>query len=152
MDSISLTRIATLHPRVREQVKQVLASLSLEPGTTVRITQALRTFDEQDALFAKGRTAPGKKVTNASAGQSIHNYGLAFDYALLKNGKLSWQIDADWEKVAQAFKEASWQWGGDWKSFKDYPHLEKTYGLSWQQLLKKHREGDFLQGTKYVNL
>ncbi|SEW21499.1 peptidoglycan L-alanyl-D-glutamate endopeptidase CwlK [Chitinophaga sp. YR573] len=152
MEKLTLERIETLHPRVRSQVKEILEELELPDNVQVRITQALRTFKEQDGLFAQGRTKPGSKVTNAAGGESIHNYGLAFDYALLIDTKISWKVDENWKKVAQAFKAKGWTWGGEWKSIKDYPHLENTFGYTWQKLLEKYKKGDFIKGTQYVNL
>ena len=154
MDKVTLDRIAFLHPHIRDTVIQTLQKLEQELpiNVQVRITQGLRTFAEQDNLFKKGRSAPGPKVTNASAGQSIHNYGLAFDYVLLIDGKVSWEVDKNWKKVASAFKAEGFSWGGEWKSLKDYPHLERTFGYTWQQLLEKYRDKDFIPGTQYVNL
>jgi peptidoglycan L-alanyl-D-glutamate endopeptidase CwlK len=154
MDKVTKDRIALLHPRIRDVVTQTLEKLSTElpKNIDVRITQALRTFSEQDNLFNKGRSAPGPKVTNARGGESIHNYGLAFDYVLFIDGKISWEVDAAWKKVAAAFKAEGFTWGGEWKSIKDYPHLERTFGYSWQQLLEKYKRKDFIAGTQYVNL
>ena len=39
-----------------------------------------------------------------------------------------------WQRVAAIGKELGFKWGGDWSSFKDYPHLEMTGGLSYKQL------------------
>jgi len=152
MDKITQARAALLHPAIREVVLDTLNSLKMPPGIEVRITQSLRTFSEQDKLFAQGRSAPGQKVTNARGGESLHNYGLAFDYVLIVNGEVSWKVDSNWTKVAEAFKKQGFSWGGEWKSIKDFPHLEKTYGYSWQQLLSKYRKGEFIEGTQYVRL
>lgn len=154
MDKVTIDRIDLLHPRIRGLVEQTLTKLkvSLPGGVDVRITQGLRTFSEQDNLFKKGRSAPGPKVTNAKGGESIHNYGLAFDFVLMIDGKVSWEVDQNWKKVAQAFKDQGFTWGGEWKSIKDYPHLEITFGHTWQQLLDKYRKKDFIAGTQYVNL
>jgi len=152
MDKITQARAALLHPAIREVVLDTLNSLKMPPGIEVRITQSLRTFSEQDKLFAQGRSAPGQKVTNARGGESLHNYGLAFDYVLIINGEVSWNVDSNWTKVAETFKKQGFSWGGEWKSIKDYPHLEKTFGYSWQQLLSKYRKGEFIEGTQYVRL
>lgn len=152
MDPITLSRIRGLHPAIATEVESILNSLPLNPGTEVRITQGFRTFEEQNTLYSQGRTKPGSKVTNASGGQSIHNYGLAFDYVLFKNGKISWEVDADWKKVATTFKSKGFEWGGDWKSFKDYPHLEKTFSLDFKAMLKKYNAGDFIPGTHFIRI
>ena len=48
-------------------------------GMDALITDGFRTFQEQDKLFAQGRTEPGDIVTNARGGESNHNYGMAVD-------------------------------------------------------------------------
>lgn len=96
------------------------------------LTQTLRTKTEQNALYAQGRTKPGKVVTNARGGQSLHNYGLAFDIAFKDaHGNILWDVPhfARFAKIAKANGLA---WGGDWKSFKDYPHFDPP-GMTWQK-------------------
>jgi len=146
-DAVTLKRIDNLHPKVREQVKKIYQDI-LERSVSVRFTDTLRTFDEQKALYAQGRTKPGKIVTHAKAGESYHNYGLALDFCLLlNNGKeASWDrkkdMDKDnikdWDEVVAVFKHYGWEWGGDWNNFKDYPHFQKTFGLSTAELLVKY--------------
>jgi peptidoglycan L-alanyl-D-glutamate endopeptidase CwlK len=154
LDKITLDRIESLHPKIRNEVKETLDLIQegLIKGKYIRIAQALRTFSEQDALYQQGRTKPGKVVTNAAAGQSIHNYGLAFDYLFIIDNHASWEVDNDWKKVASIFQEKGWIWGGLWKSIKDYPHLEKTFNYTWQQLLDKYNKKDFIVGTKYIDI
>ncbi len=103
-----------------------------------RFAYTLRTNQEQNDLYAIGRTKPGKKVTNAKGGQSYHNYGMAVDIVLIIDGKTaSWDTKgdfdndgkSDWQEVVAIFKRYGWEWGGDWK-FTDYPHFQKTFGLS----------------------
>lgn len=154
-DKITLDRISKLHPKVREEATQIYNEIvaALTGNATVRFAQGLRTFTEQDALYAQGRTKPGSKVTNAKGGQSIHNYGLAIDIVLLvdtnKDGiyeTASWDrlkdFDgdkvADWMEIVKIFKSYGWEWGGDWTSLKDYPHFEKSFGKTWQQLQVLH--------------
>ena len=48
-------------------------------GMDALITDGFRTFAEQDAIFAQGRTKPGDIVTKARGGESNHNYGMACD-------------------------------------------------------------------------
>jgi peptidoglycan L-alanyl-D-glutamate endopeptidase CwlK len=146
-DSITVSRIQQLHPVVAGEVMELYEKL-LKKGIGIRIVQGFRTFAEQDALYAQGRTKPGNKVTNARSGQSYHNYGLAIDFCLLtdtnSDGKkeISWDttIDlnndqlSDWMQVVDLFKKSGWKWGGDFKSIKDKPHLEKAFGLSFVTL------------------
>lgn len=118
----------------------------------VRITQGLRTFEEQDEMYAQGRTKPGKKITNAKGGQSIHNYGFAVDICMIIDNKVAswdtakdWDNDqiADWYECVKIFARHGWEWGGNWKTFKDMPHFEKRDLNSWKKLskLKKDKNG-----------
>lgn len=54
------------------------------------LTCTHRSNEEQNDLYAQGRTKPGKIVTNAKAGQSPHNFlpARAFDIAFVKPGNL----------------------------------------------------------------
>lgn len=157
-DEISMKRIETMHPKLREQLRADYLQCNNEivpKFKRLRITQALRTIKEQDDLYAQGRTKPGKKVTNARGGQSYHNFGLAFDIVILEdkdqNGTFetaNFEVNALWRKVAKFFKSKGWEWGGDWKSFKDYPHFQKTFGKTTAQLLKMVKE----TGGTYPNI
>lgn len=162
MDKATQQRIALLHPSLRAEVTNLInqANAQLTKHSQVRITQSLRTIDEQNALYAQGRTKAGKKVTNAKGGQSLHNYGLAFDFCLIIDGKeVSWDLKkdwdgdkiADWMEVVSVFRKAGWEWGGTWK-FTDNPHFQKTFKHTWQTCLAKYTKGDFIKGTKYINL
>lgn len=168
-DAISVNRAFLLHPKVRQEVMNLIdkAEVGLPKNMAIRIVQGLRTIDEQNALYAQGRTKPGNKVTNAKGGSSFHNYGLAIDFAILvdtdNNGtynELSWDIKrdndkdgvSDWLEVVKIFEAAGWEWGGKWASIKDYPHLQKTFGFTWQQLLEKYNKKQFIPVTNYVVL
>ena len=155
MDKITLERIKLLHPKVREEAMEIYEEICKElSGKAIcRFTFTLRTIAEQNALFAQGRTKPGKIVTKARGGFSMHNYGLAIDVVLLldrdgdgKYTEASWDTKgdfdedgvADWMEIVRVFKEFGWTWGGDWK-FYDAPHFEKTFGYSVRQLLALHK-------------
>jgi peptidoglycan L-alanyl-D-glutamate endopeptidase CwlK len=147
-DKTSIARIATLHPAIRSEAASILIE-SEKAGVGIRITSALRTPAEQEALYAQGRTKPGRIVTNAKAWQSYHNYGLAVDICLLhKDGSVSWDrhedLDADglkdWDEVTKIFDKYGWEWAGRWKTFPENPHYQKTFG-TWQELNEKKRAG-----------
>lgn len=133
---VSLPRINTLDSRLRQEVIDgiVEAEKKLPSNYVIRVTQALRTIADQDALYAQGRTKPGKKVTNVRGGNSWHNYGLAFDFVLLIDGKISWDVDKYWLEVVKIFKSKGFVWGGDFKSLYDAPHFEKTFGKSLKDM------------------
>ncbi|MEK4853904.1 M15 family metallopeptidase [Paenibacillus sp. FSL H7-0756] len=139
----SQSRLDGLHPVV-QAATVALIERCYARGVNIMITQGLRTIAEQDALYAQGRTKPGSIVTNARGGHSYHNYGLAIDFALLlPNGTgVSWDMnrdgdkdgEADWAEVIKEAKALGFEWGGDWTSFKDYPHLHMSFGLSLANL------------------
>lgn len=149
-DKISIERIQTAHPKLREELEKIYHEANNKLGKArLRFAYVLRTFKEQDELYKIGRSVKGKIVTNAKSGQSMHNYGLAVDIVLLldKNGdgvfeSASWDTKADYDKdlipdwfeVVEVFKKYGWKWGGNFTSFKDLPHFEKTFGLTWQKL------------------
>lgn len=151
MDTATKQKISSLHPSVREEVTRIIAQcdIALTGKAKIRISQGLRTFQEQDDLYAQGRTKPGKKVTNAKAGQSVHNYGFAVDIVLIIDGKIaSWETTKDWDndKVAdwyecvKIFALNGWEWGGNWKTFKDLPHFDKRNFNDWKKLSKFKRD------------
>lgn len=121
--------IDDLDPRIRDGAKAVLRAWA-DKGIDVIVTCTFRSMEEQDALYRKGRDGvPGPKVTNAKPGQSKHNYGLAIDFVPLVNGKAVWDAESPlWKILARIAMETDSRvtWGGDWKGFKDRPHLEWT--------------------------
>lgn len=136
-----------LHPEV-EKAKNELIRKSSKIDIDVVITDDVRSPERQDDLYAQGRTTEGAIVTNAQGGESYHNYGLAIDYAIKdSNGNIIWDIhydgnnndESDWFEVAEIARELGFEWGGDWNHFKDYPHLQMTFGLSIYELQKGYR-------------
>jgi peptidoglycan L-alanyl-D-glutamate endopeptidase CwlK len=167
-DKVTEERIKFLHPKIRDEVKALItkAEQGFPANIAVRVAQGLRTFEEQNALYAQGRTKSGSIITNAKGGQSYHNYGLAIDFCLLldKDGngtydQDSWDIKkdndkdgtADWLEVVRVFEAAGYEWGGKWSSIKDYPHVQKLFGYNWKELLEKYNKKDFIEG-KYVKI
>jgi len=170
MDVITIDRIKEFHPDYRDVLLQQYkeANNLLGKGARLRFAYVYRSPELQHKLFTQR-----PKVTNADSWQSIHNYSLAFDIVLLYdndgNGtfeEASWSMikdfdkdsKADWMEVTNYFKSKGWEWGGDWKSFKDAPHfqMKKPNGSSykWQELKVKLDAGDYTveNGIKYVNL
>lgn len=159
MDKLTLKRIETAHPLIREELKEdyLYCNNKLLPkGVRLRFSHVYRSIEEQNKLYNKR-----PKVTNAKGGQSIHNYGLAFDIVILldkdNNGTFesaSWNQDKYWFIVVDYFKSKGWSWGGDWESFKDNPHFEKTFNNTWRNLKEKIDSGDFTEdnNVKYPNI
>ena len=150
-DNITLERIKLIHPKLREEVAEIYDEIceALSGSAMCRFSHTLRTFAEQNVLYAQGRTKPGKIVTNAKGGLSYHNYGMAIDIVLIANGAASWDSGkdfdadgkADWMEVVSIFKQFGWEAGIDWK-FRDAPHFQKSLGYSVRQLVAMHQSGN----------
>lgn len=95
-----------------------------DAGFDARIISGTRSYAEQAALFNQGRFGnKGPVVTNARAGQSWHNFGLAWDIGLFDNGKYV-TAGGPYQKAGPHGRGGEVEWGGDWKSFKDFPHYQ----------------------------
>jgi peptidoglycan L-alanyl-D-glutamate endopeptidase CwlK len=132
-----------MHPEVAEKRDRVVEEAARK-GIPIMITDDFRSASEQDELYAKGRTKPGNIVTHAEGGESYHNYGLAFDFALEnKAGEAVWDLErdgnkngeSDWMEVVAIAKNLGFEWGGEiFGDFKDYPHFQMDFGLSIYEL------------------
>ncbi|WP_238403948.1 M15 family metallopeptidase [Paenibacillus paridis] len=139
--------VTGLHPIVFAKQNELIAEAA-SAGIDILISDGFRSSEEQDAIYAKGRTAEGQVVTQVQGGHSYHNYGLAIDFALrTKKGEVVWDMEydgnkngkADWMEVVAIAKKLGFSWGGDWKNFPDYPHLQMDFGYSIRQLRNGQR-------------
>ena len=150
-DLISERNIEKLHPKVRDKARELINRVEKELGIKLRVTSTLRTYAEQDKLYAQGRTTKGNIVTNAKGGQSNHNFGTALDVVPIVNGQADWKTTTDtWNKIGTIGKSLGFVWGGDWKSLVDKPHFEMTFNNSLAQMRKKYESGEIDGG--YVKL
>lgn len=108
-----------------DKTRQVIEEMHKQ-GIYICVAQGYRSIAEQNALYAQGRTTAGSKVTNAKGGQSNHNFGVAVDLCLYTDdgSDVEWDVNDKFKKVVAAMKAKGFEWGGDWKSFKDNPHFE----------------------------
>ena len=122
IDSLKKKPITDLQPRVKRDLI-VIGDRCAKKGVPFRLVEGYRSPERQTELFNQR-----PKVTNAKAGESLHQYGVALDiYPTLKgyNTPLS-----EWRMIAFEFKKLGYEWGGDWKRFTDKPHFELTLGHS----------------------
>jgi peptidoglycan L-alanyl-D-glutamate endopeptidase CwlK len=153
MDQITLDRIKEAHPKLRDKMLKdyIAANNLLGKGVRLRFAYVFRSNVLQDKLYNQR-----PKVTNAKGGQSIHNYGLAFDIVLLYDNDGNGTFEeasysqikdfdkdsiADWTEVTNYFKSQGWECGGDWKTFKDAPHFEFNFGFDWKTLKSRIDKG-----------
>lgn len=136
------TNLATLDPKAAALFRPfILEAMALaeKSGCQYIAISGNRTYAQQDALYAKGRTAPGAKVTNAKGGQSNHNFGIALDFGVFKDGKYLDDGTAEQQREAARIHRAigttladrhQLVWGGTWKGITDEPHFEIKTGLT----------------------
>lgn len=148
MDRISEARLELLHPEVQRRYR-ALDTMLTSNGVFLRLVQGLRTWPEQAALYAKGRTSAGEPckhngvttpigscvahpwgltVTNARPGYSWHNFALVFDAAPDDPSLPQWQPDWDetheaWGALLSAAKSFGFAEGAEWRTFPDTPHF-----------------------------
>lgn len=166
-------RIEDLHPRVRTLCRRLIRTCGAR-GIRLLVTSTLRSEAEQLALFAQGRKgletvnslragaglaaigeAQNRVVTRALT--SVHQFGLAFDVVLVKDGGAVWDVKADvnendipdYEEAGRIGKGLGLEWGGDF-SFRDYCHFQWTGGLGLQDLKAgKRPETDPLEPPRH---
>lgn len=142
-DSRSERAIVTLNPRAQREARTFLMKV-LDAGIEVRIISGTRTYDEQNVLFRKGRFGnPPPRVTKARGGQSNHNFGIAWDIGIFKNGAYLGESPL-YEKAAEVGLTPALEWGGHWKTFKDRPHYQLAAGLSLATVRDKFESGQAL--------
>lgn len=117
--------ITLCHPRLQKLAAQLLEECSKQ-GLQIKIGETLRTVEEQDALYAQGRTKPGSIVTNAkgSSYSSYHQWGTAFDIYRNDGQGAYKESGRFFEKVGAIGVSIGLEWGGNWKSIVDKPHFQ----------------------------
>lgn len=142
LDGRTLRTLATLDAKARDRFEQLCLvgkATAATLGCDWVMISGHRTWEEQDALFAKGG------VTNARGGQSNHNFGIAGDFGVFRGKSY---LDSENPILARRVHEAcavharalGFEWGGDWTRFKDFPHFEISTGLSMAEKRKRYQE------------
>jgi len=126
LDPRSQKNIATLVEQVRPYAVALIQKAASN-GITIKIISGLRTYAEQDALFAQGRTAPGDIVTKAKGGFSNHNFGIAFDVGVFESNKYLGD-SLKYKAVGVLGTDLGLEWGGNWKTIVDQPHFQLRPG------------------------
>ena len=125
-----------LLPLVQQKL-QAHKDLCKQHGITFMVTSTYRSIDEQNRLYAKGRTEAGSIVTNAKGGQSFHNWRVAYDVCPIINGKLDWNNTELFYEIGKLGKQVGLEWGGEFPTIKDMPHFQLTLGYSFQDFIDK---------------
>ena len=143
IDKYTIERLRTLHPKAqRSFLEFILVGQVQLSDVTIRITDYYRTIEEQNELYAQGRTKPGKIVTWVKGGGSYHNYGLAMDIAFIdRNGNLLYD-DKYYNILKSVYPNFNLEWGGEWQGTPDKPHYQMTFNYSCSELLKKYKNNE----------
>lgn len=169
MNTPTSNRLQSLTPATQQLAEQVL-SRAAETDFGLLIYCTRRALDDQARLYRQGRSYAditnkareldkqwgradlaelllgvgpqrGGVVTWAGPGQSLHNYGLAFDAVPLRAGKAVWATRlpddrAAWEHYGKLVTEAGLEWAGNWSGKKrEFPHAQQP-GINWQDLIR----------------
>jgi peptidoglycan L-alanyl-D-glutamate endopeptidase CwlK len=115
----SLDSIKDIDPRLTLIIGYVLA----EGKVDFTVTEGLRSAERQQKLYAEG-----KSQRDGIHKKSYHQSGRAFDF--IPYPFKGWEDIESFKKVGEELKKAAskfgfeYQYGGDWHSFKDYPHFQ----------------------------
>jgi len=148
VDARSEKHIATLLPEVQPIARALVQKAALN-GIRIKVISGLRTYAEQDELYAQGRTKPGPNVTKARGGYSNHNFGIAFDVGVFEGQK--YLLDSvKYKAVGALGTDLGLEWGGNWKTIVDQPHFQIrpawAVDLAEREMLAELR-GRFAAGT-----
>lgn len=138
LTDMSARRYRLLHPKLKLIIDDVLAVRS------IGITCSIRSRRDQEQAF-------NLKRSKAHFGQSPHNYfpALAFDFIPMPFKEADWSNSKRFAEVAADIKDIAAKlkvtihWGGDWETFKDYPHIELYH---WRDLID--REAHLVRDTE----
>jgi peptidoglycan L-alanyl-D-glutamate endopeptidase CwlK len=126
-----------LHPTFKSLLIQLLDTCH-DNGLDLYLFEGFRTFERQNELYAQGRTAPGRIVTQARAGYSMHCYGIAADLVFNTSQTASnWSWNGPYDQlgdiIANNFSD-SLDWAGSWTSFRELPHVQLKIDYTASQL------------------
>ena len=150
MDAISEARLGEVAPFLADKIRQ-MAEMLVQEGIEIRVVQALRTWAQQDALYAQGRTTPGEIVTNCPGGHSYHNFGLAVDCVPSQFGpdqayNPDWNSShPTWQRMEAIGELLGMESGSTWRTFPDAPHFQINgpfpVGAPDDQVWQLYRDG-----------
>jgi hypothetical protein len=119
-------------------------------------------MEEQNALWAQGRSTPGKIITHAKGGTSAHNYGCASDWTIFEQGIPQWPASSDplWKQYQDAIKAAGGLWGADWdddgqisdEKFIDAPHNELPLSCTWKHVYAVFSQNGMRAAQEFMSL
>ena len=128
-DYISAQRLQLVHPLLAQKIGALDTAL-IAQGELIRVVQGLRKWEDQQRIYAQGRTTPGQIVTNAPPGHSMHEFGLAVDcMPSLNPPALAYKPDdvggsPRYISMRAAAESIGLVSGSRWIHVPDWPHLQ----------------------------
>lgn len=143
------SNLYTLTPDCQSVARQFLnvAAATFKNQFIIRIISGTRSYEEQNRLYRIGRWGDKRaQVTKSRGGQSNHNFGIAFDIGIFRQGMYS-QSRSDYIDVGAkiTIRIDNLEWGGNWSSFKDYPHYQLETGKSVHVIREMFERGEKLE-------
>lgn len=133
--------ITLCHPRLQVLAARLIAECGRQ-GLSIKIGETMRTVEEQDALYALGRSKPGDIVTNApgSSYSSYHQWGTAFDIYRNDGQGAYNEAGGFFNRVGAVGISLGLEWGGKWTNFVDKPHFQlPDWGSSTSGIKKLYK-------------
>jgi peptidoglycan L-alanyl-D-glutamate endopeptidase CwlK len=133
----TIENLSGLNAHARERIEELMEQIQpiLDAnGVRIEVLSGLRSWQQQAALYASGRTKPGQILTNAPPGNSWHQYGLAVDFGLFRGGKYLDETEPKtsnrlYREIAAVASKLDIEWAGTWKSFPETPHFQYCGGI-----------------------
>jgi peptidoglycan L-alanyl-D-glutamate endopeptidase CwlK len=134
----TVENLAGLNAHARERIEELMEQaqpILAAAGVRLEVISGLRSWQQQAALYARGRTQPGRKVTNAPPGSSWHNYGLAVDFGIFRGATYLDEAeprttDRLYREIAVVARNLGIEWAGDWRTFQETPHFQYRPGIA----------------------
>lgn len=153
LDPRSEKNIASCHPMAQPNFRAFVAeaqALAAKKGLEYQAICGLRSWEEQERLYAQGRTTPGPVVTKARPGSSMHNFGLAIDMGVFRNKKYLDEVepktaDALHTEAGKLAAKHGLRWGGTFSTIYDAPHFELNVSFTLAQLREMRSPGQWVK-------
>ena len=122
-----MNKLDTLLPIVKTKCEEFISACKAQ-GIDICVVAGYRSIEQQNAIYAQGRTTAGNIVSNAKGGQSFHNWKCAMDFAPQVNGAINWNDIDSFKRCGAIAKSIGFEWGGDFPNLQDWGHLQYTLG------------------------
>ena len=138
-DARTESNINTLLPPAQTKARDFMEAC-LAAGIPLKIICGTRSYEEQDDLYAHGRTKDGPIVTKARGGYSWHNFGIAWDIGIFDGIRYIGESPL-YAKAGEIGKQLGLEWGGDWTGIEDQPHFQLKIGLTLAECRERIADG-----------